>query len=103
MVVNTKKMTGTPVITKSGMTLGKVASFDIERESGRLHAIRVKTRGLVPGLLDQELTVAWAQILEVAQERVVVTDAIIPAGGSKIAARVPSPAPHPGMSTSAKS
>ncbi|OGL74082.1 hypothetical protein A3E39_00625 [Candidatus Uhrbacteria bacterium RIFCSPHIGHO2_12_FULL_60_25] len=90
MVVNTKQLVGLPVVTRGGVAVGKVAGFDIETETGRLTALRVKARGLVPGLLDQELLVAWNQVVEIAKDKVVVQDGVVPVGARVLASR-PSP------------
>lgn len=80
MRINSKQLMGLPVITKSGQDLGKVVSVDIDVDSGRLTTIRVKTRGLVKGLLDTDLLVDWSQVVSIDAERVVVQDASVPGG-----------------------
>ncbi|HWQ99314.1 MAG TPA: PRC-barrel domain-containing protein [Candidatus Methylomirabilis sp.] len=94
MVVSTKQFIGLPVVTKSGTAVGKVAGFDIETDTGRIASLRVKVRGLVPGLLDQELLVAWGQIVEITIAQVVVQDGVVPIGGRVLASR---PAPTVGV------
>ena len=78
MNFNSKQMAGVPVLTRSGRSLGKAASFDFDRATGRLAAMRVKTRGLVPGLLADELVIPWAAIVEVTEKQITVQDAAIP-------------------------
>lgn len=85
MRLNSKAFAGTPVQTRSGQTLGKVASVNFDSESGRLAGICVKTRGLVPGLLDQELFVAWDQIIEITATAVIVQEGTIPVGARALA------------------
>lgn len=85
MQLNSKTISGHVVRTRSGMALGKVASLDFDGDTGRLTRLRVKTRGLVPGLMDQELIVTWDQIVEITEKEVVVQDATVPAGGKQLA------------------
>lgn len=102
MRINSKKLTGLPVVTKTGAHLGKVSSFDIDTDSGRIESIHVKTRGIVPGLLDEELIVVWSQVIEITETNVIVTDALVPAGVRSIAAHTPKTAPSAGISASVK-
>jgi sporulation protein YlmC with PRC-barrel domain len=85
MVISSKTLSGLPVQTRSGMALGKVAGFELDTETGRLSSLSVKTRGLVAGLLDQELSVVWDQIVEITDEQVTVKDTAVPAGGRAMA------------------
>ncbi len=87
MVVNSKQLLGLPVFTRSGVHVGKVAGFLIETDTGRLSSLSVKARGLVPGLLDQELAVAWSQVVELTNERAVVEDGAIPVRARALAVR----------------
>jgi sporulation protein YlmC with PRC-barrel domain len=80
-----KKLVGLPVWTRSGTALGKIAGFEIDTETGRLALLHVKTRGLVPALLDQELVVAWDQVIEMTPAQVTVQDAVVPAGARVLA------------------
>jgi sporulation protein YlmC with PRC-barrel domain len=95
MRINSRRLIGLPVLTKSGQDLGKVGSVDIDTENGRLATIRVKTRGLVQGLLDQELLVDWSQVVSINEDTVVVGDASVPGGVGALAAR---PAQNAGAS-----
>lgn len=78
MNFNSKQMGGVPVSTRSGRILGKTASFDFDCDTGRLSAIRVKTRGLVSGLMSDELIIPWAAIVEITDKQIMVQDAAIP-------------------------
>lgn len=79
MNVNTKAMVGVPVVTRAGTSVGKVASFDLDTQSGRLATLHVKTRGLVRGLMDDELLISWEAIVEMTPEQVVVTERVVKA------------------------
>ena len=78
-LLNSKKMLGVSVITRAGRDIGKVASFDVDATTGRLVTLHVKTRGLVSGLLQNELLVSWDAVLEMTEARVVIADAAIAA------------------------
>jgi len=85
MRLNTKQVFGLPVETSGGSALGKACSADFDAETGRLTTLHVKTRGVIPGLMDEELLVDWSQIVEITAERVVVADASVPEGARAIA------------------
>ncbi len=95
MRINSRQFIHLPVITASGQELGKVGSFDLDTESGRLTTIRVKTRGLVKGLLDQELFVDWSEVVSVDEDKVVVSDASVREGVKALASQ---PAANAGAS-----
>jgi len=88
MRLNAKKLIGLPVRTRTGTALGKVAGFELDTDTGRLATLFVKTRGLVPTLLDQELSVAWDQIVEITDAAVIVQDTTVPAGARVLAQAV---------------
>lgn len=94
MTVNTKEMVGVPVKTKSEQAVGKVASFDVDANTGRIAVMRVKTRGLLPGLLSDELLIEWNAIIELNTERAVVMDAAVKQTHEAMA-RASSPAAAP--------
>jgi len=74
MNLNTKTLVGTKVITQSGMAVGKLASLELDGDTGRVTALKVRTRGMVPGLLDNELIVAWSQVVSMSEKEIVVVD-----------------------------
>lgn len=78
MVVNTKRMGRTRVRTKSGTTLGRLISFDIEAHSGKLAALHVAPRGAVAGLLSDELLITWQNVLSLGEDEIIVQDGYIP-------------------------
>lgn len=77
MYLNTKEMTGVPVRTRSGQSLGRVASFDLDDATGRLVNVHVKTGGIVSGLISDELLISWDAVVELSSEEVVVADASV--------------------------
>jgi sporulation protein YlmC with PRC-barrel domain len=85
MHLNSKELIGLPVVTKSGTGLGKLASIDVDADSGRLVTLHVKTRGIVPGLMSDEVLVGWASVIEMTNERIVVADAAVTAGATAFA------------------
>lgn len=94
MVLNTKQLTGLPVFTRSEQRVGKVTTFDINAWTGRIAVMHVKASGLVARLSDEELLVPWDAIVEMTEERVVITDNVVQAPASAIASTMsPSPAP----------
>lgn len=60
------------------MAVGRLASLDLDGDSGRLMALRVRIPGVVPRLLDDEVAVSWAQIISITEEEAVIADASVP-------------------------
>jgi sporulation protein YlmC with PRC-barrel domain len=89
MRINSKQLIGLPVETQGGVALGKVGSVDVETETGKIAALHVKTRGVIPGLMDEELLIDWTQIVEITAKRVVVADTAIPEGSPAFANGAP--------------
>jgi len=85
MNLNSKNVVGTPVRTRSGTPVGKLASLDFEADTGRLATVRVRVRGMVPGLLDNETLVTWSQVVSLDEREVVVEDAAVSAGSAILA------------------
>ncbi len=85
MILNSKAMAGLPVAKRSGQTLGKLASFDVDADTGRIKTFHVKSGNLVSGLLGDELMIAWDQVLELTETRLVVADNAVPAGERALA------------------
>lgn len=85
MNLNSKSLVGTPVRTRSGTPVGKLASLDFEADTGRLAVLRVRVRGMVPGLLDDEVAVAWSQVVSLDQREIVVADAAATAKSAVLA------------------
>lgn len=84
MTVNSKELANAPVRTESGKGVGRVASLDVDADTGRLVAVRIRS-GVVPHLLDTELLVAWSQVVSLSKDEVIVKDAAIPVGASALA------------------
>ncbi|KAA0207003.1 PRC-barrel domain containing protein [Candidatus Uhrbacteria bacterium] len=85
MILNSKAMSGLPVETRSGQSLGRIASFDVDADTGRIKTFHVKSGNLVSGLLGDELMVDWGQVLELTEMRLVVADSAVPAGERALA------------------
>ena len=88
MVLNSKRLGGTLVRTKSGERLGKVASLDFDADTGRLAAIHVTPHGAVASLLAGELLVAWSSVYSMSEEEVVVEDSVVPVTARRLAKSV---------------
>ncbi|MDQ7815237.1 MAG: PRC-barrel domain-containing protein [Patescibacteria group bacterium] len=77
-------MIGVPVRTKAGLLLGRLKSMDFDAETGKLNALHVKVRGPVPGLLDDELIIAWVQVISMGEDEIVVADDFAEQGAAKV-------------------
>lgn len=87
MRIHSKRFLGFPVQTQTGTSLGRVSGFEFDTDTGRLTALSVRARGVVSGLLDQDLFVAWPQIVEITETAVIVKDAAMKSGIRAVAAR----------------
>ncbi|MCK9361613.1 PRC-barrel domain-containing protein [Patescibacteria group bacterium] len=85
MTINSKDLIGLPVQTRSGHALGKVASIDVDVDTGRIGTFHVKAGGLVTGLLADELMVSWASVFELTADALIVADTTVPAGATVLA------------------
>lgn len=81
---NSKRLSGIPVATRDGRTLGRVSSMDFDSDTGHLAALRVST-GFVKGLLHDELAISWNQVVEIQEDVVIVSDNAVPAGFAAVA------------------
>lgn len=97
MIVNTKDMLGVPVVTRSGQMVGKVTSFDLDASTGQMMRLHVKTRGLVAGLLQNELYVAASSVIRLSLESVVIADAAVTEEGHASAQRINPASSLPGV------
>lgn len=94
MKLNSRDLHGAPVFTEQGISVGKVASFEMHGESGKFAGIFVSHKGLISGLLSDEIYVPWNQIVKITKEQVVIKDLAIPAEARTIAKR-PAAEPKP--------
>lgn len=85
MQTRCQRLQGIPVKTKSGKLLGKLGDLSIDTDTGRLDALLVRSRGIIPGLLEGELRISWSQVVSLTPEEVVVVDNIVPVGGRRLA------------------
>lgn len=91
MVLNSRRLIGLPVRTRSGERIGRVLGFDVDVDTGKLAAIRVRAPGLIPHFVDQEVSVGWAQVVSIDEKEVVVSDGTVPAGGRLLVKGVHTP------------
>lgn len=61
----------------------------LELDTGRIDALLVRSRGLIPGLLDQELCIAWSNVVSLSAEEAIVADGFLPLTGKRFAMRLP--------------
>ncbi len=95
MLVNSKRLSHTPVRTRSGANIGKVASLDLDAETGRLVTLHARVSGMVSGLLEHEVLVAWSQVVSLSETEVIVEDAAALPTTSRFARQFsPTPAPR---------
>jgi sporulation protein YlmC with PRC-barrel domain len=85
MNIHSKELIGLPAHTRSGLVIGKVASLDIDMETGRIANFYVKSGNLVTGLLADELMISWASVIELTSEALIVADNTVPVGATLLA------------------
>lgn len=86
MHASQRRLVGLPVRTRSGHPLGKIADFIIDTDTGRIAFLAVRARGFIPGLMDQELRIAWAQVISLSDTEAVVADGSVPSGATRFIA-----------------
>lgn len=68
---------GLPVMTRAEQELGTLQSLEIDTERGRVANLVVRPVGFVRGLVTHHLIIAWEEVIEWTETRIVVTDACI--------------------------
>jgi sporulation protein YlmC with PRC-barrel domain len=91
MQTSQRRLLGLPVSTRSGYRLGKLTDFIIDSDSGRISFILVRTRGLIPGLMDNELRIAWQQVISFGEKEIIVTDGSAESRATRLAKWVVTP------------
>ena len=71
-------------LTKSGINLGKVVLIKIDPATGRIASFYVSSSHVLPRLLESELIISWNQVIEWNQDKIIVTDTVVPAEAKKI-------------------
>lgn len=84
-----RKLTGIPVKTRSGNPVGKLADFLVETDTGRIEFLLVRTGVSIPGLMHQELQIAWSQVITLTEKEAIVADGSVPAGSLRLAGVLP--------------
>ena len=73
MKISNNDLINLPVYTQSGEHLGKVSSFEINSDTGKIENFHIKT-GLIEGLWHEQLVVSHSQVVEITGEKMVVED-----------------------------
>lgn len=73
MKIQNNDLINLPVYTKGGKHLGKVASFEIDVDTGKIENFHVKT-GLIEGLWHEQLIIHHSQVVEITSEKMIVED-----------------------------
>jgi uncharacterized protein YrrD len=77
MIIPWNNLLNLPVETASGKALGIVSGVDVDADTHAVKMYRVKSRGLIKGLLNDELLVAANQVISINKERMVVNDNVV--------------------------
>jgi sporulation protein YlmC with PRC-barrel domain len=85
MQTRAHKLVGIPVKTRSGQAVGRLTDVSLDVHTGRIEALLVRSRGFIPGLMDQELRIAWSQVISLSPTEAIVSDAFVPATGKRFA------------------
>jgi sporulation protein YlmC with PRC-barrel domain len=76
MLIRAKRLIGASVRTRSGVSVGKVVDIEIDGDDGKIRAFCVKT-GLVQGLMEDQLIIAWSQVVSMSEREVIVEDGAV--------------------------
>lgn len=74
MLINYQKLINLPVITQSGINLGKISKIEIDIQSQSIINYYVKSINLVKGLLEGELVINRNQVVNINEKNVIVDD-----------------------------
>ncbi len=85
------------VRTKSGHRLGKVSAVQVDQATGKVATFFVAADNVIKGLLGQELSVSWSQVVDWQEDELVVADGTVPGGATAVAFAAPS-APQASLS-----
>jgi len=77
---------GIPVRTRSGTVVGRLTDLLVETDTGRVAFLLVRSRGFIPGLMDQDLRVAWTQVVSLSEQEAIVADNAVPSGATRFIA-----------------
>lgn len=76
-VINSKKIIGLPIETKSGEELGKIFDFGIEVESQTVLKYYVKSSNILKEMFSEELIIYSNQVISINSEKMIVKDGVI--------------------------
>ncbi|MDD4995267.1 MAG: PRC-barrel domain-containing protein [Patescibacteria group bacterium] len=91
MIIPWEKLKNLPVETQSGERLGRMSGFDLSSDGQDIKTYRVKSRGIIKGLMNGELLISREQVVSINDERLIVPDALVTeknALRSEVASRV---------------
>lgn len=74
MLVSYQKLINLPVITESGINLGKVVKVEIDTDNQLIINYFVKSNNLVKGLLEGELIIHRHQVIKITENNIIVED-----------------------------
>lgn len=73
MKLSNSDLINLPVYTKSDTHLGKISSFEINTDNGKIESFHVKT-GLIEGLWHEQLVIHHSQVIEILADKMIVED-----------------------------
>jgi uncharacterized protein YrrD len=74
MIIPWDNLINLSVETESGNALGAVSGVDIETEAHAIKSYRVKSKGIIKGLLNDELLISSTQVISIDKDKMVVDD-----------------------------
>jgi sporulation protein YlmC with PRC-barrel domain len=75
MIIASQNLIGLPVLTQSETHLGRVSGFEMDAETGKIINFFVST-GLIKGLLNQQLSIAFDQVISLDDKKMIVKDTL---------------------------
>lgn len=86
MHLTLRQLHNLPVETRSGRKLGRVVDVELDPDRQEVAAYHVRSRTVIPGLLEQKLLIDRRQVIQLTTEKLVVEDAVIGFENAPVAA-----------------
>lgn len=84
MLISQKQLKKVIVETQSGQFLGYIVGFEVETDTGVIEKYFVKSKIILASLWENSLLINKFQIINFDEDKMVVDDAVVKAGASKI-------------------
>lgn len=77
MILSWENLINLSVETESGSVLGSVNGVDTDTETHAIRTYRIKSKGIIKGLLNNELLISSSQVISIDKNKMVVSDNVV--------------------------